>query len=291
MYLQRLKNKLLRPTPAASEEATSVPQVAAATTNPMFDTSQFLVPSYGKPVNRRPDGKIVVFGLPKSGNVWLVSLLADYFSLEAIDPMVDRQKSGVGMCHLQLDEQVSTRLDFVHGVCIVRDLRDVVVSYFHNCQTDWFKRNMPNFHYDDIDAFYFEWFLPRVVPFHGIGEHAITYSVAGLPIVRYERLLRNTEAEFTRLIRRLGLEVDPERISVVVAKNSFAQLKKSGRQLNIFVPTTHFRHGEPGSYLEELPSHIIDHINVTFRAALVNFGYQVDGGTTKSTVQPEAGHE
>ena len=30
--------------------------------------------SYGTPLDRHPAGKVVVFGLLKSGNVWLVSL-------------------------------------------------------------------------------------------------------------------------------------------------------------------------------------------------------------------------
>ena len=243
--------------------------------NRMFDTSQFFIPSYGRDPKETPNGKLVVFGLPKSGNVWLVSLLCDYLNMESIDPMVDVDKQGIGMCHLPLDERITSRLDFIQGIYLIRDLRDIVVSYFHNCQTEWFKHAMPNFHYDELEAFYFEWFLPRVVPFHGVADHATKFSLAGLPVVRYERLHAKPIEEFSRLIARLGLPMQPKKVEEVVGKNQFEQMKKNGRQLNAFVPTTHFRRGGSGSYKEELPISVLRHLNETFRGTLFNWGYEV----------------
>lgn len=266
---------------AANSSGTEV--IVAPPKNPLFDPAQFRMASYGRSVGELPNGKLVVFGLPKCGNVWLVSMLSDYLGLPAIDPMVEIQKSGVGMCHLPL-AQVEHRADFIQAVYLMRDIRDVVVSYFHNCQTAWFKDNMPNFHYDDLESFYFEWFLPRVAPFHGIDDHASQYSSAGVPVVRYERLCADTAAEFIRLIKRLGLPLDQAAAERVVEKNRMEELQKKGRQLNVFVPSTHFRRGGAGGYKEELPPIVLRHINKSFGDLLVNWGYELDECVVGSTM-------
>lgn len=256
----------------------TVETVPAAPPNPLFDAAQFRMPSYGRALDEIANGKMVVFGLPKCGNVWMVSMFADYLGVPPIDPMVDVEKKGVGMCHLPL-RNVEHRLDFIQAVYLMRDIRDLVVSYYHNCQTAWFKDNMPNFHYDDIESFYFEWFLPRVVPFHEVDEHARKFSVAGVPVVRYERLCADTVTEFERIVKRLGFPLDHARIRSVVEKNSLDALKKSGRQLNVFVPTTHFRRGGAGGYKEELPPTVLRHINSRFAHLLVDWGYELDALT------------
>jgi hypothetical protein len=269
MRLGLFLKKFQRDEPEAAQAPTPVEL------NRMFDTTGYVIPSYGRALSELKNGKLVVFGLPKSGNVWLVSMLSDYLGLASIDPIVDVDKPGVGMCHLPLSDVIRTRLDFIHGIYLVRDLRDVVVSYFHNAQTEWFKRGMPNFHYDDLESFYFEWFLPRIVPFHAISDHAHRYTAAGLPVVRYERLYAQPEQELSRLLKRLGIPLDDERVADVVAKNRFDNLKKNGRQLNVYVPVTHFRKGGSGSYKEELPATVLRHINETFRSALFDWGYDV----------------
>jgi hypothetical protein len=259
------------------EESAVVASAPAANSlqNGMFDITSFFIPSHGRNLSEIPNGKLVVFGLPKSGNVWLVSMLCDYFAMESIDPVVDVAKPGIGMCHLPFGEEITSRLDFIHGVYLLRDLRDVVVSYFHNCQTEWFKRSMPNFHYEDMESFYFEWFVPRVVPFHGVADHANTFARAGLPVVRYEKLCDQPIEEFSRLLKRLGVPLDDRRIVEVVNKNSFDQLKKNGRQLNVFVPSTHFRRGGSGAYKDELPTSVLRHLTETYRSALFDWGYEI----------------
>jgi hypothetical protein len=89
-------------------------------------------------------------------NVCLVSLLSDYCEPPPCDPWNDVDKSGVGMNHFAYTEKLSERLDFLHGIYLIRDIRDVIVSYFHYAQTPYYKEQ---FHYETLDEFYFEWFL------------------------------------------------------------------------------------------------------------------------------------
>jgi hypothetical protein len=236
---------------------------------------QYHQPSYGTPLDGRRNAKIVVFGLPKSGNVWLVSLLSDYTGLKPIDPFTDVEARGVGMCHLPYSEEIASRADFIHGVYLVRDLRDVIVSYFLHTQTEGFQKAFPNFHYPTIDHFYYEWFLPRVIPFHQVLTHAQEFTIRGVPPILYERLYDDPVAEFGRLIKRLGLHFDPERVALVVEQNRIDRLRNSGKQLDVFVPSTHFRKGGYGNYRRELPPNIIVHVNETFGDVLKRWGYEV----------------
>jgi hypothetical protein len=236
---------------------------------------EYLLRSYGTKLDAHPAGKIVVFGLPKSGNTWLVSLLADYFCLPAVHPVNDVDKPGVGMNHYPYTPEFASRLDFLHAVYLVRDLRDVIVSYYYQAQTSSFREELPSFHYDSFDDFYFEWFLPRVVPYHDVHNHADGFMAFGLPVVRYEKLWADPMTEFARLLNRLGLEFDAERATQAVAKNSLTILKREGKQLDRSVPPSHFRKGGHGNFREDMPTHILEHANREFCRELERWGYSL----------------
>ena len=217
-----------------------------------------------------------MFGLPKSGNTWLVSLLSDYTGLRPIDPYVQTDSAGVGMCHLPYSETIGGRCDFVHAVYLMRDIRDVIVSYFHHCQRGDWRAAFPHFHCDTLTEFYFEWFLPRVSIYHDVDNHAWEYISRGVPLVRYEALLASPAREFERLIRRLGFPLDRIRISDSVSRNSFEKLSRSGMKLEVTVPAEHFRKGRSGNYRGEMPRDLLIHVNRRFRQLLEVWGYPVD---------------
>jgi hypothetical protein len=231
--------------------------------------------SYGIDMASVPNSKMVVFGLPKSGNVWLVSLLRDYLGLKYVDPFVETDKSGVGMSHLPFSETIGNRTDILHGIYLQRDIRDVVVSYFHHLQRDDWRAGFPHYHCNNIHDFYFEWFLPRVTIFLDIDHHAKIYTALGLPIVRYETLYSAPAAEFERLLRRLGFRIDQEKIAGVVAANDLSVLKVSGKKMETGVPAAHFRRGGHGNFVNELPVTVLRHINARFKPLLEDWGYEL----------------
>ena len=229
--------------------------------------------SYGIPLDSHPAGKIVVFGFPKSGNVWLKSLLVDYFGLPPIEPMYDVDKPGVGITHRPLDRHILERPDFLHGACIIRDLRDVVVSFYKYTLTHRFRSSRPEFHYDDIVSFYFDWFLSRSVASLKLLTHSERYARYGVPIVRYEKLRADTQGELKRLLNRWGLPVDEAKIQHAVDANQIEKLRKEGKALEKPIAAEHFRVGAVGGYREELPDIVLKDIETRFAHVLRRWGY------------------
>lgn len=251
-----LKNKI-RKSPAFQE-------VGSYTYNP-----------YGREIEQNKKEKIVVFGLPKSGNVWLVSLLSEYLNLPVIDPYNDVDKYGIGMCHLPFSEKVSNREDFVHGIYLQRDLRDVIVSYFHHTmRADW-RKNFPHYQCYSVDEFYWEWFLPRVCEYQKIHSHASGYLKRGLPIVKYENLCKDTFKYTSKIILQLGFDIKEKLLKEIIEKNEITELKKKGKKLNDYVPKEHFRKGGHGGYTKELSQSIISDIERRFDSILRDGGYIV----------------
>lgn len=228
--------------------------------------------SYGTPLDSKPNGKVVVFGLPKSGNAWMVSLIADCCNLPGVEPVLHRNRRGVGICHWAFRDEFLRRDDFLHGVYLMRDLRDIVVSFFHYAQTDHFRKARPEFHYHDIESFYYEWFLSRMVTAYRWHTHAEEYAALGVPVVRYEVLKSNPAGELERLLLRWGLPVEPSRIRTAVEANVICRLRQTGKQLDVFVPPTHFRKGG-SNYRDELPAQVLRDINTRFAALLARWGY------------------
>jgi hypothetical protein len=218
--------------------------------------------------------KIVVFGLPKSGNTWVISLLSDYLNLPPVHLHEDRNKCGVTAEHNHLTYAIKIRRDLSRGVYVLRDIRDIVVSFYYFARTDFFKElNDPYFKEDGIETFYYRYFLHKLVPRYGMMTHAEKYSMHGVPVIQYERLWDNPVNTFSGLLHRMGLPVDKQKVVQAVEKNTLQKLQKEGKQLWQQFPATHFRKGGYGSYKQELPDDIIDDINFRFKRFLDRWGY------------------
>ena len=100
--------------------------------------------------------------------------------------MAQPDVSGVGMTHLPFCPAVADREDFLHGVCLVRDPRDALTSLYHASKTAQFRTARPEFHYEDWDEFYYEWYLSRFVPAFDMPAHSEEYARLGVPVVRFE---------------------------------------------------------------------------------------------------------
>ena len=245
--------------------------------SPIFSRpGSFWDDSYGLALDSHPAGKVVVFGVPKSGNVWLKSLLVDYLGLPPVEPMMDIDKPGVGITHRPFDAHVGNRPDFLLGVCIVRDLRDVVASFFAYSQTQRFRSARPEFHYDDVQSFYYDWFLSRSVTAHRIHTHSEQYAALGVPVIRYEALRRDGAREFERLLLRWGISIDQDAIARTLAANDIDVLRKTGKSLEKVIAPEHFRRGAVGGYHDTLTPDVVEDIERRFERLLRRWGYPLE---------------
>lgn len=232
--------------------------------------------AHQQPLDSWPKGKIVIFGLPKAGNTWIVSLLCDYLDLKGLHLYKDKGKKGVGMLHDPLNYRFKVRRDFARGVYIMRDMRDSIVSYYHYTQTDYYKElNDPYVNYTNISTFYHDYFLNKLVYRYDWHNHAEGFVSHGVPVIRYEDLYDDPVAAFTALIARMGLPVDEAKAAQAVENNELKRLKKSGKELWHKVPKTHFRKGGYGGYKNEMPPELIARINHQWGEYLTRWGYDV----------------
>jgi hypothetical protein len=232
--------------------------------------------SYGIKLTDVRAAKIVIFGIPRSGNTWLQSLLCETLGLRPVDPVAETDVSGVGMTHLPFCSAVANREDFLHGVCMVRDPRDVLASYYRISKTPHFRAARPEFHYDEWDEFYYEWFLSRIVSAFDLPTHSAKYAQLGVPVLRYERLLANPTTEVIRLLKRWGMSADEELIVCAVRRNDITELRKAGKKLNVEVPATHFGPGQAGSFTSDVPLEILADFEVRFGDLLARWGYRIN---------------
>jgi hypothetical protein len=218
--------------------------------------------------------KIVIFGIPKSGNVWLQSLLCDTLGLPAVDPVAQTDVSGIGMTHLPFCAAVADRSDFVHGVCLIRDPRDVLLSLYRYSQTQHFRAARPEFHYENWAEFYYDWFLSRLAPAIDLPRHSDQYARLGVPVIRFESLRADPQREVRRILLRWGLAVDEDAIAAAVIGNDISELRQTGKSLHVYVPGSHFGAGRVGGFKSDVPHEVLLDFEERFAGLLARWGYQ-----------------
>ena len=138
-----------------------------------------------------------------------------------------------------------------------------------------------NFHYDNIEQFYFQWFLPRVAPFHRIETHAIEYAQKGVPISAEMRIFMPIRSrEFQRLILRLGFDCDVERIRRVVDDHKIETMKRAQLAFDVEIAPEHFRKGGWGNFREDMPSTVRKDVETRFASVIEQWGYDRGFQTT-----------
>jgi Sulfotransferase domain len=179
---------------------------------------------------------------------------------------------------------VADREDFVHGVCLVRDPRDVLASFYRYTKTPYFRTARLEFHYEDWDEFYYDWYLSRALPAFDLLAHSATYARLGVPVVRYERLRVDPVREVMRLLKRWGLAADEQAVPNAVKENEISRLRMSGKSLNVEVPPSHFGSGRIGTFKSEIPPEILLDFENRFSSLLSRWGYRPVATATSARV-------
>ncbi len=115
-------------------------------------------------------------------------------------------------------------------------------------------------------------------------EHVHSWvDFSGLPVqvVRYEDMKENPHAMFTRVLRRIGVEVDDERLQRAVEFSSFETLRDQEQQSGFSEKSpkcqSFFRRGSIGAWRDELPDACADELLNKHAEMMHRFGYHAEG--------------
>lgn len=218
------------------------------------------------------DGVFIVNSVPKSGTVWMVEMLSDLLRL---DPGRHFVLSHVADVHADIAQH-----RVLGTVALVRDLRDVVVSWFHETLRADRAAGFAAARYPTIDAFYFEMLLGylRLSPRFGYGrleEWLDFVTGSGLPLVRYEDLLADAGAALHKILRFWKIDMPATAIERTAALHAYdASLRAvSPALINGLLAAGHRRKGVAGAWQEEMSEAVLRDISERFGAFQARLGY------------------
>lgn len=246
----------------------------------------------GRCVETRPDDTFLV-SYPKSGNTWARFLVGNllfpskeisFRNLETTVPDIYQNT------HHRLRRMPDPRIlksheafspDYPRVVYIVRDPRDVVVSYFHYAQKMRAASGT-----EDIAGFWNDLLGGRVDGFGTWPEHVGSWLGArgedpAFLLLRYEDMLADTSAAARSLAQFLDLGVDDATIDRAVSLSTFERMRalerrdagkwrpaRSSDQSKPFV-----RAGKQGGWRAELPSGVARQIENEWGETMRRLGY------------------
>lgn len=220
---------------------------------------------------------------PRSGNTWLrfmvASLLAPHQEISFRN--VDRFIPDPVRSPFDIEEMASPRIIKTHWpyfdlfprcVYVVRDPRDVLISYYHYCcNNGWFAGDLESFSSSVRDDF--GGWAEHVR--RGL-DHAAEHPDCVL-LLKYEEILSRPPAELRRLDLFLGLNSSDKEIEAAVKKTSFASLKAKEQ--------THgperagaagfFREGTSGQWRGRFRAEQLRRMTLEYRPVLERLGYEL----------------
>lgn len=176
--------------------------------------------------------RIYVTGYQRSGNNWLTMLIAETIGAD-VSCVLKREDTGKKHKVVQVHhgpEMLQTKSPIVH---IVRDPRDVAVSVWHY----WPQK------YGSINEVLESMRQGTVMLGHRWSEFVAAWLSKGVPMVRYEDLLLNTEQTLSRMFDGIGVAVFPAEITKAVGVCRFEMLRGQFPE-----EKAHFRAGRSGDW-------------------------------------------
>ena len=213
---------------------------------------------------------------PKSGGTWLCRMLRDCVGWR----FDDNAYPWFGPSVIKHHRRAFTAAP---AVTMVRDPRDVAVSYYYHCRQvfdgDDFNRHSvrliePVFRgkstrSEELDAFVEMLTGAPISPAFTWGEFYSHRDRDGTVWVRYEDLRRDTQSELSRILRELGIDHDPGSVAAVAESHDIDRIRARRTQSG-----AHFiRKGEVGGWRAELTPRSVARIEADAGGLLGRFGY------------------
>jgi hypothetical protein len=232
---------------------------------------------------------------PKSGNTWVRLLLANLIHPEEavtltgadrLIPSVDGQSRRY-FEQMRRPRVIKSHYPFCETykrvIYVVRDPRDIAVSQYHfQIKRRVLAEGFP------IDEFITSFVAGDVCPYGSWGENVASWTGArsGDPnflVVRYEDLLRRTQAELYRVAALLQIDVTPERLALAVERSTAKQMRKMEKQEGHLWASTKdtrqdisfIRAATDGQWQSVLSSSSVQKIEAAWGHLMLIFGYNL----------------
>jgi hypothetical protein len=171
----------------------------------------------------------------------------------------------------------------VHGaVTLVRDLRDVVVSWSHNAARTDRSLGFRRPRYPTVEAFYWEFFLPTLMSseryYRGDLVGWLSRSAASyIPRIRYEDMLTDPLAALEKVLNAWMIDYDDDTARTVADSSTFREMTAASHGGDGYLARQfrggHLRRGVAGSWREELPADVQHDISKRFADYQELLGY------------------
>lgn len=216
----------------------------------------------------------LVNSLPKSGSVWLCGMLEHALDISGSD------RVRISHCADLVFDQNQPNLS--GAVSLVRDMRDVVVSWFHDVANSDMRTGFESARYPDVSSFYFECFVGLISQsdryFDGnlvgwIDQNCANYC----PLLRYEEMVENPQRALTKVLNAWRVRVPEARVAAAVSAFDAASIRETRGPDSGYVGKMyqrgHLRRSGSGSWEEELPQDVLRDIEGRFSDYQQRFGY------------------
>jgi len=220
---------------------------------------------------------MLLLGYPKSGNTWIAYMLSyifntvyDDYDAQGIHPKRESIRKYVkgGLSHKSLEKEIGHVLKThklnieTHGdivTYVVRDPRDVMVSYYH------YRKNIKSI--DDSTNLhqFIKLNLPQWV------EHVNEWIDRSNSVIRYEDAINDLHACLNKLCGDLGVTVDEYVITEAEYQFSFKNM--SGRERGVSDDSSFFRKGVVGDWKTYLDHSDIEYVEANAKGLMLRLGY------------------
>lgn len=228
---------------------------------------------------------VFIIGHPKSGNTWLQNLIAglvygidpEYTPYSLVSDLIPGEKKRYYRRYqtpMFFRNHNLPALPYKKVVYVIRDGRDVMVSYYHHISAVLGRE--VDFHLvvrgkEVVPPFFFTW-----------SEHVEVWMEnrfdADIIVVKYEDLISDSVHQLRRLCDFLSINRTATFLSSIAQKASFEIMRRKEEIHGIDNPNwpedKHFvRRGEVGSYKDEMPKDVLEIFMESSENTLRKYGY------------------
>lgn len=246
-------------------------------------TKEILMNENFIPINDTREDDIFIAGYPKSGNTWVQNLVCSLqFGIDAkllpdkltqeLVPDVHAKKYYKRIGDFTFFKTHNLPAPHMRKVIhLVRDGRDVMASYYAMNLAQGKRSSLEEMIIKGKDIFPSKWHKHSRLWIENPYQSEIL-------TVKYEDLINDTFNQLSRILKFSNLERPAETISRAVEGNSFKEMQRKEKEFGWnnknWNPEKKFiRKGRIGSFVEEIPSNLVDYFENEANRELQHFQY------------------